>query len=87
MYAALPLPGTEWFKIASEKGFELSPRLAVTMDQNAFPIFNMTAMSEKILNEKVLEMYRVANRSSQFGRIQQAVDFYWNKMKMQIKSR
>ncbi len=87
VYAALPLPGTEWFKIASEKGFELSPRLAVTMDQNAFPIFNMTAMSKEVLNEKVLEMYRTANRSSQLGRLQQAVDFYWNKIKRQIKSR
>ncbi len=87
VYAALPLPGTEWFKIASEKGFEISPRLAVTMDQNAFPIFNMTAMSKEVLHEKVLELYRMANRSSQLGRLQQAIDFYWNKMRRQIKTR
>jgi anaerobic magnesium-protoporphyrin IX monomethyl ester cyclase len=85
VYAALPLPGTEWFEIASENGFELTPRLAVTMDQNAFPIFNMTAMPKEVLDAKVLEMYKTANRSSQLGRVQQAVDFYWNKIKRQIK--
>ena len=71
VYAALPLPGTEWFEIASGNGFELTPRLAVTMDQNAFPIFNMTAMPKEVLDAKVLEIYKTANRSSQLGRVQQ----------------
>ncbi len=87
VYAALPLPGTEWFEIASQNGFKLSPEIAVTMEQNSFPIFNMTAMERDVLDAKVMEMYKMANKSSQIGRLQQAVDFYWNRIKNKVKNR
>jgi anaerobic magnesium-protoporphyrin IX monomethyl ester cyclase len=83
--AAQPLPGTEWFGIATEKGFELTHELALKMDQLGFPVCNMTEMPTEVLNAKTLEIYKVANRGSQIGRIRQAGHYYWQKMQRKIR--